>query len=60
MALAIKNSDAYQKEMDDDKAEGGAMGVSGTPGTIIGKQFINGAQPYAAFKQVIDLTLAGK
>ena len=60
MALAVKNSAAYQKEMDDDKAEGTAMGISGTPGTVIGKQLIEGAQPYAAFKQVIDLTLAGK
>ena len=58
--LAVKNADAYQKEMDADKAEGGAMGVTGTPGTIIGKQLVSGAQPYAVFKQVIDLALQGK
>src|SRR3989344_3858484 len=29
--LAVKNADAYQKEMDADKAEGGAMGVTGSP-----------------------------
>lgn len=58
--LVASKGVAYQKEMDADKAEGVAMGVNGTPGTIIGKQLISGAQPYAAFKQVIDLTLAGK
>lgn len=60
MTLADKNSVAYQKEMDDDKAEGTAMGISGTPGTIVGKQLVEGAQPYSAFKQAIDLTLSGK
>ena len=58
--LVIANGATYQKEMDADKAEGGAFGVNGTPGFIIGKQMISGAQPYAAIKQVIDLTLAGK
>ena len=50
----------YQKEMDADKAEGAAFGISGTPGNIIGKQLVEGAQPYSVFKQVIDLTLQGK
>lgn len=58
--LAVKNADVYQKEMDTDKAEGGAMGINGTPGTIIGKQLISGAQPYAAFKQAIDAALQRK
>lgn len=58
--LVKTNGADYQKQMDADKAEGGAMGINGTPGAIIGKQLISGAQPYAAFKQVIDLTLAGK
>ncbi len=57
MQLAVKNADTYQKEMDADKAEGSAMGINGTPGTIIGKQLISGAQPYAAFKQAIDAAL---
>ncbi len=59
-ALVKSNGDEYQKEMDADKTEGTAMGINGTPGAIIGKQLISGAQPYAVFKQVIDLTLAGK
>jgi protein-disulfide isomerase len=60
MQLAVKNADAYQKMMDADKAEGGAMGVNGTPGTIIGKQLISGAQPYEAFKVAIDAVLKSK
>ena len=50
----------YQKAMDADKAEGGAFGINGTPGTIIGKNVISGAQPYAAVKQLVDLALQGK
>ena len=45
--------------MDDDKAEGTSFGINGTPGTIIGKQLISGAQPYATFKAAIDQVLAG-
>ncbi len=58
--LVKTNGTAYQKEMDADKAEGTAFGVTGTPSFVIGKQLIIGAQPYAVIKQVIDLTLAGK
>lgn len=58
--LAAANSSKYQKEIDADKAEGTSFGISGTPGTIIGKQIIVGAQPYATFKAAIDQVLAGK
>ena len=58
--LMTANATKYQKEMDADKAEGAAFGINGTPGFIIGKHRIDGAQPYAAIKQVIDLTLQGK
>ncbi len=57
LQLADTNVAAYQKEMDADKAEGGAMGISGTPGAIIGKQLISGAQPYAAFQSAIETAL---
>ncbi len=50
----------YQKAIDADKVEGGAFGINGTPGTIIGKNLISGAQPYGAVKQLIDLALQGK
>ncbi len=58
--LMTSNATKYQKEMDDDKAEGGVFGINGTPGSIIGKNLISGAQPYVAVKQLIDLALQGK
>ena len=54
VALVKSNGAEYQKEMDADKAEGTAMGISGTPGAIIGKQLVSGAQPYAAFQAAIE------
>lgn len=58
VALLVKsNGDEYQKEMDADKAEGTAMGISGTPGAIISKQLISGAQPYAVFQTAIGAAL---
>lgn len=57
IALATKNVGAYQKDMDADKAEGTAMGVSGTPAAIIGKQFVSGAQPYSVFQLAIEAAL---
>ncbi|MDP3956269.1 MAG: thioredoxin domain-containing protein [bacterium] len=50
----------YQRAMDADKAEGGSFGINGTPGTIIGKNIISGAQPYSAVKQLVDLALQNK
>lgn len=58
--LMTSKAAEYQKAMDADKAEGGAFGINGTPGSIIGKNLISGAQPYAAVKQLIDLALQGK
>ncbi len=58
--LMTSKATEYQKAMDADKAEGGTFGISGTPGSIIGKNLISGAQPYSAVKQLIDLALQGK
>ena len=58
--LMTSKAAEYQKAMDADKAEGGAFGINGTPGSIIGKNLISGAQPYSAVKQLIDLALEGK
>ena len=57
LQLVQANSASYQKEMDADKAEGSAFGVTGTPSFIIGKQLIIGAVPYAQLKTAIDATL---
>jgi protein-disulfide isomerase len=48
----------YQKEADADKVEGAKFNVTGTPGFVIGKQSIFGAQPISVFKQLIDAELA--
>ena len=58
--LVKTNGDAYQKEMDADKAEGTAFGVTGTPAMVIGKQLVSGAVPYAQFKTAVETALAGK
>jgi protein-disulfide isomerase len=48
----------YQKEVEADGAEGNAMGVTGTPGVIIGKQQISGVPPYEKLKTAIDAGLS--
>jgi len=53
-SLMTTKADEYQKFIDAEKAEGTAFGIRGTPGTIIGNQVISGAQPYSAFKTIID------
>jgi len=44
----------YQQEMEADKAEAEKFGINGTPGFVIGKQLIVGAQPIGTFAQAID------
>ena len=65
-------SDKYAAQVDKDVAEGMKGGVRGTPSFFLGltdpnddtkfraTQFLRGAQPFAAFKRVIDKLLAGK
>lgn len=55
-----KRRNAYQQEIDADKAEGAKFGISGTPGFVIGTQTISGAQPTGVFTQVIDAELSKK
>ncbi len=59
------DSGKYAQHVADDMAGGAAAGVSGTPGTIAiasnGKTYpIEGAQPLAAVKAVIDIALQQK
>lgn len=58
--LRCTNSERYQQEVLDDKAEGKSVGAVGAPGFFIGAQmqsgdyngvFIRGAQPYSVFEQ---------
>ena len=48
----------YQKDVDADIVAGNDVGVSGTPAFFINGRPLDGAQPFDAFKQVIDEELA--
>jgi len=45
-------------EVKKDLSDGSAAGIRGTPGFIINGQLVSGAQPFEAFKQVIEAELA--
>jgi protein-disulfide isomerase len=48
----------YQKAIEADGAEGASMGVNGTPGALVGRQLIIGAQPVDQFKAAIEAELS--
>ena len=48
------DSGKYKKEVEKDVADGVAAGVSGTPAIFINGKLVVGAQPFSAFKVVID------
>lgn len=48
----------YAQVVENDLAYGKQVGISGTPGFFVNGQLIEGAQPYSAFKQLIDAQLA--
>lgn len=52
------NSDKYAKQVADDLAAGQKAGVNGTPTTFLNGQPLVGAQPYSAFKTLIDQELS--
>jgi len=52
------DSGKYKAEIDKDAADGGKVGVSGTPAFFINGIALTGAQPFSAFKEVIDAELA--
>jgi len=54
------SANKYQKNVDQDLAEGQKAGVSGTPAVFVNGALIVGAQPYDVFKTAIDKALAGK
>lgn len=64
---ACVTNQTFKSRVDADFAAGGAAGVSGTPGFVVGTldkdgnvtgKLIEGAYPYASFKTVIDEMLA--
>lgn len=52
------SSNKYQKNIDQDLSDGQKAGVNGTPATFIDGQLVSGAQPYSAFKTIIDQELS--
>ncbi|OGH37579.1 MAG: hypothetical protein A3B44_02570 [Candidatus Levybacteria bacterium RIFCSPLOWO2_01_FULL_38_21] len=52
------SSDKYAKQVSDDLSAGQKAGVSGTPTTFVNGQSVVGAQPYSAFKTLIDQELS--
>jgi protein-disulfide isomerase len=54
--VAQKN-DEYLKRIEKDRSEGASFGINGTPGIIIGKTLIAGADTPATFKAAIDAQL---
>ncbi len=53
------DSGKYVQAVQQDFADGAAVGVSGTPTFFVNGQALVGAQPYALLKQAIDAELAG-
>lgn len=58
------SSGKYNSRFDEEQAKGAQLGMSGTPGFIIGKSdgsdqasIMRGAYPYSAFQQLIDARL---
>lgn len=52
------DSDKYAKNVTDDQAAGQKAGVKGTPTTFVNGQTVVGAQPYSAFKVILDEELS--
>jgi protein-disulfide isomerase len=48
---------SVKKRIDEDMAQAGELGVSGTPAFFINGRFLSGAQPFENFKRAIDAAL---
>ena len=57
---ACLDSGTYAAQVRKDVAEGQRVGVSGTPTFFINGRFLSGAQPLAAFQEIIDEVLAAQ
>ena len=56
---ACLRSQKYVGRVDADLAEGGSIGMSGTPGFYVNGIALSGALPFENFKEIIDEELAG-
>lgn len=52
-----QNKAKYQAAIEADRAEGSALGVNGTPATIIGKTLLSGLKPYNQVEALIEAEL---
>ncbi|MBI4231934.1 DsbA family protein [Candidatus Peregrinibacteria bacterium] len=50
--------DRYKEEIYADMDAGSAIGISGTPGFVVGSEVISGAVPYDVFEKAIEKALA--
>ena len=55
---ACFDSHKYSAQVDTDFRDGTEAGVNGTPAFFINGRIISGAQPFEAFKRIIDDELA--
>lgn len=51
---ACYTSGKFKADVQNDMKEGGQAGVTGTPAFFVNGRFVNGAQPFEAFKTIID------
>jgi len=51
---ACYSSGKFRADIDKDMAEGAKVGVTGTPAFFVNGRFLSGAQPFEAFKAIID------
>ena len=51
------DSEKFKSEVQKDLNDGSSAGVRGTPAFFVNGQLLSGAQPYSAFKQIIDAEL---
>lgn len=56
-ALATEKKSEYQAAITAARQEGASMGITGTPGTIIGTKVLSGAVPYAQVSAALDAEL---
>ena len=57
---ACVDSHKYAPAVDADIAAGNDVGVNGTPAFFINGRMLSGAQPFEAFKKIIDEELAAR
>ena len=56
-SLMNEKKATYEAALAADYAEGVSFGIQGTPGSIIGTNFVNGAQPYAVVSKLVEAEL---